>query len=231
MVWRTDSPIECFDFSTEHIRQNLKNKIHITLGLLVTTLCFFIVCSRAQTNAAESRPAIMGKKILIVYLSRTNNTKVIAEMIRNWVGGDLVAIEVEKPYPADYHEMVAQVERENKTGYLPPLKTKIDSMAKYDVVFVGFPTWGMQLPPPVKRFLQQYDLRNKTILPFNTNAGYGVGSSFQTVKKLCPKSNIPEGFAIKGGIERDGILFVMKDKKAEEANTVIKRWLIKCGML
>ena len=165
--------------------------------------------------------------MLIVYLSRTNNTKAVAEIIHRQVGGVLVALELENPYPENYQATVDQVARENETGYLPTLKTKIDSIQKYDVVFVGFPTWGMQLPPPMKSFLNQYDLRGKTVIPFNTNAGYGIGSSFQTVKQLCPNSAVLEGFSTKGGIERDGILFVMEGEKAREVATEVSKWLQK----
>ncbi|WP_246001591.1 flavodoxin [Mucilaginibacter gracilis] len=167
------------------------------------------------------------QKILIVYLSRTNNTKAIAEIIRKNTGGDVVAIELLKPYPQDYKTTVAQVEHENETGYLPPLKTKIDSMGKYDVIFVGFPTWGMQLPPPMKSFLHQYNLSGKTIIPFNTNAGYGIGSTFQTVKSLCPNSKVLEGFTMKGGIERDGQLLVIKGDYQIQAEADVKKWLAK----
>ncbi|MEQ9441891.1 MAG: flavodoxin [Cyclobacteriaceae bacterium] len=164
-------------------------------------------------------------KVLIVYLSRTNNTQAVAEMINEKVGGTLVALELETPYPENYQAIVAQVAEENESGYLPPLKTKIDNIQQYDVVFVGFPTWGMQLPPPMKSFLHQYDFSGKTVIPFNTNAGYGVGSSFETVKELCPDAHILEGFSIKGGIERDGILFVMEGDKAEEAEAKVEEWL------
>ena len=170
-------------------------------------------------------------KVLIVYLSRTNNTKTIAEIIHSNVGGTLVALELEKPYPEDYKATVQQVVKENETGYLPPLKTKIDSIEKYDIVFVGFPTWGMKLPPPMKSFLHQYDLSGKTVVPFNTNAGYGVGSSFETVKELCPNSKILEGFAIKGGVERDGKSLLIKDEKAKEAETEVKKWLQKIKLV
>jgi len=167
------------------------------------------------------------KKILIVYLSRTNNTKAIAEIIRNNVGGTLVALELEKPYPENYQATVQQIVKENETGYLPPLKTTIDSIEKYDVVFLGFPTWDMKMPPPMKSFLHQYSLSGKTVIPFSTNAGYGVGSGFQTVKELCPNSKILEGFEIKGGVERDGVYFVIKGEKAKEAETEVKKWLQK----
>ncbi|HEU5366006.1 MAG TPA: flavodoxin [Hanamia sp.] len=171
------------------------------------------------------------KKILIVYLSRTGNTKAIAEMIQKNVGGNLVALELEKPYPENYKQTVHQVVDENASGYLPPLKTKIDSIEKYDVVFVGFPTWDMQMPPPMKSFLHKYNLSGKTVIPFNTNAGYGVGSGFETVKELCKKSKVLEGFSITGGIERDGILFVMKGDKAKEAETEVKEWLKKIKLI
>ena len=145
-------------------------------------------------------------------------------MIHEQVGGDLVALELETPYPEDYDAIVKQVAEENDTGFLPPLKTKVE-MDQYGTIFLGFPTWGMQLPPPMKSFLHQYDLSEKTVIPFNTNAGYGVGSSFATVEKLCPDANLLDGFSIQGGIERDGILLVMKGEKAEEAEEKVKRWL------
>lgn len=143
----------------------------------------------------------------------------------------MVELELEKPYPENYQATVQQVAKENETGYLPPLKTTIDSIQNYDVVFVGFPTWGMQLPPPMKSFLHQYDLKGKTVIPFNTNAGYGIGSSFETVKELCTSSTVLEGFSIKGGIERDGVYFVIKDEKAKEADNEIKEWLMKIKLL
>ena len=186
-------------------------------------------CSPSQMKPANTKiiPVSDSSKVLIVYFSRTNNTKAIAEIIKRNVGGMMLALELEKPYPADYKATVQQVVSENESGYLPPLKTKIDSIEKYEIIFIGFPTWDMTMPPPMKSFLHQYDLSGKTLIPFNTNAGYGVGSGFETVKQLCPKSTVLEGFEIKGGIERDAILFVMKDEKAKEAELQVKQWLKK----
>lgn len=198
-------------------------KIIYSLVLPALILLMGTSCSEAQERATE-------KKILIVYLSRTNNTKAVAQIIQKKVGGDLVVLELESPYPKDYKATVAQVEKENNSGYLPPLKTKVD-IEKYDIVFIGFPTWGMQLPPPMKSFLNQYNLKGKTVIPFNTNAGYGIGSSFDTVKELCPGSKIPEGFSIKGGIERDGVLFVMEGEKEMEAKEQVTSWLKKIKLL
>lgn len=208
----------------------IKNIIVLSLVMAVT-ICLLSSCSTAQQPSGAILPPTADKKILIVYLSRTNNTKAIAEIIRQKVGGTMVAVELETPYPADYNATVQQVARENETGFLPPLKTKIDRIDQYDFVFIGFPTWGMQLPPPMKSFLRQYDLKGKTVVPFNTNAGYGEGSSFQTVRKLCPESTVMEGFVTAGGIERDGKVLVIKEARAEEARKEVETWLRKIRML
>ncbi|MBN9349337.1 MAG: flavodoxin [Chitinophagaceae bacterium] len=200
-----------------------------TFTLLFTAFFGLMSCSSKSQNKTSKN--VNKENILIVYLSRTNNTKAIAEIIQKNVGGKLIALELEKPYPENYKSIVDQVAKENETGFLPPLKTKIDSMEKYDIVFIGFPTWDMQLPPPMKSFLHEYDLSGKTVIPFYTHAGYGVGSGFETLKKLCPNSKILEGFSTKGGIERDGIFFVMKDEKKVKAEKEIKNWLQKIKVI
>lgn len=198
---------------------------------LFTTLLMLSSCSRAQETNPGKAAMIKDKKVLIVYVSRTKNTKAIATLIHQKVGGDLVSLELVTPYPDHYQTTVDQVAHENATGFLPPLKTKIDNIDKYDIVFVGFPTWGMQLPPPMKSFLNQYNLSGKTIIPFNTNAGYGVGSSFETVKQLCRNSKILEGFSTNGGKERDGILFVMEGDKEKQVQIELQNWLKKIGQV
>ena len=193
---------------------------------IVAAMCLLSDCSKAQQPAATGSQA-PEKKILIVYLSRTNNTKAVAEMIHKKVGGDIVALEMENPYPVNYDSIVRQVARENETGYLPPLKTEIDRIEQYDLVFLGFPTWGMQLPPPMKSFLRQYRLNGKTVIPFNTNAGYGVGSSFETVTDLCTQCTVLEGFSTRGGIERDRQFLVIKGSSAEAVQREVESWLRK----
>jgi flavodoxin len=209
----------------------MMKRIAVLLLTILTVLCLASGASRAQQPAANSQRVPTGKNTLIAYLSRTNNTKAIAEIIHQRVGGTLVALELVTPYPADYRATVQQVVRENETGYLPTLKTKVDRIEQYDFVFLGFPTWGMQLPPPVKSFLHQYNLRGKTVIPFNTNGGYGVGSSFETVKELCPQSTVLQGFSTRGGSEIDGHNLVIKDARAEEARKEVENWLKTLGML
>lgn len=198
---------------------------------LLAALVLSVVCGVAGAQPRADVGGWSGRRVLIVYLTRTNNTKAVAQIIHDAVGGTLVGLELETPYPADYQATVQQVARENETGFLPPLKTPIARIEDYDVVFVGFPTWGMQLPPPMKRFLRQYDLRGKTVIPFNTNAGYGIGTSFQTVAQLCPRSTVLEGLSMRGGIERDGELFVMDGARLASARSDVARWLTKLDAL
>lgn len=201
------------------------SKILLIVGMLLSG------CSHAESTIEKLENFKSDKKILIVYLSRTGNTKAVAEMIQEKVGGKLIALELQHPYPENYQEIVQQVQRENESGYLPPIKTAIDRMDSYDVVFVGFPTWGMRVPPPIKSFLTQYDLSEKMVIPFNTNAGYGLGSSLETLGELCPNSEIKEVFSVRGGIERDGILFVMEGEKALQVKDELTDWLQKIGIL
>jgi flavodoxin len=209
----------------------MTKRITVLLLTISTILCLASGPSRAQQSPPNSQRGSTEKNTLIVYLSRTNNTKAIAEIIHQRVSGTLVALELVTPYPADYRATVQQVVRENETGYLPPLKTKIDRIEQYDFVFLGYPTWGMRLPPPVKSFLHQYDLKGKTVIPFNTNGGYGVGSSFETVRELCPQSTVLHGFSTRGGSEIDGHNLVIKDARTEEARKEVENWLKTLGML
>lgn len=207
-------------------------KIFPKFGLvLIIFNLLYSSCKAEITNAKDDNPVKVEKlndyKILIVYLSRTKNTQALAEIIHENLGGYLHALELVTPYPEDYQTMVDQVAEENSSGYLPPLKTKIKNIKDYDVVFVGFPTWGMQLPPPVKSFLKEYDLTGKIVVPFNSNAGYGIGNSFETVKQLCPNSRILEGYSTQGGKEKDGVFFVMEGDKEKQVQNEIKNWLNK----
>lgn len=198
--------------------------------MVVTAIAgLFPFVSQAQEQSAASN-GMADQSILIVYLSRTGNTEAIAEIIHQQVGGDLVELELETPYPEDYDAIVAQVDRENEMGYLPPLKTRIDDIQNYETVFLGFPTWDMQLPPPMKSFLSEYDLGGTTVIPFNTNGGYGLGSSLRQVESLCPDCSLLESFSIKGGLERDGIYLAIQDEKREKVRTQVTDWLRDIGV-
>jgi hypothetical protein len=86
-------------------------------------IAIFYIMGLYFTSGNLNAQSMLPEKILIVYLSRTNNTKVVAEIIQEKVGGCLMAIELEKPYPENYQAAVQQVVKENETGFLLPKST------------------------------------------------------------------------------------------------------------
>ena len=198
------------------------------MWIFLCTLCLTACPTSAENTGIAQNITMDGdSKALIVYLSRTKNTEALAKMVQEKVGGELVALELQRPYPKNYQAIVSQVDQENEDGYLPPLKTQITDIGQYDIIFVGYPTWDMQLPPPIKSFLNQYkvDLNGKIIVPFNNNAGYGMGQSLAQFSQYCKDCQIMQSIELRGGIERDGVLFVMEGERASQAKTEITQWL------
>jgi flavodoxin len=139
-----------------------------------------------------------GKKILIAYFSHSGNTRVIANQIHESVGGDIFEIVTVNRYPGDYDEVVEQARKELREEYTPELKTKVENMESYNVVFVGYPNWWGTMPRPIATFLSAYDFSGKTIAPFCTHEGSGLGRSATDIKELCPQSTILDGLAVRG---------------------------------
>jgi flavodoxin len=138
------------------------------------------------------------KKILVAYFSHSGNTREIANQIHKNLGGDIFEIQAVKPYPQDYDAVVEQARRELDSGYKPTLKIKIENIKSYDLVFIGYPNWCSTVPAPVRTFLSEYDFSGKTIVPFCTHEGSGLGRSATDISKLCPKSTLLDGVAIRG---------------------------------
>jgi len=138
------------------------------------------------------------KKVLIVYYSRSGNTREIANQIHLAIGGDIVDIQTVNPYPDDYRETTTKAKLELESGYKPPLKTKIANLATYDFVFLGSPNWWGTIATPVMTFLSESDLSGKTIAPFMTHGGSALGRGSADIGKFCPKSSILDGLAVLG---------------------------------
>ena len=138
------------------------------------------------------------KKILVAYFSHSGNTREIADQIHEKAGGDIFEIQPVKPYPDDYDECVEQAKQELEKGYRPRLSTIVKNIESYDAVFIGYPDWWSTIPAPIVTFLSKCDLSGKTVVPFCTHEGSGLGRSVTDISKLCPKSTLLEGMAIRG---------------------------------
>lgn len=172
----------------------------LSLALLITTAFLVFIGVPAQINFAgeEAMTLSENKKILVTYFSHSGNTREIANQIHSIAGGDIFEIQNVELYPKDYDAVVKQAKQELDSGYKPELKTKIENIKSYDLVFIGYPNWWGTFPAPVKTFLSEYDLSGKTIAPFCTHGGGGLGRSVTDISKLCPKSTLLDSFAILG---------------------------------
>lgn len=152
--------------------------------------------SGPQNTETESDSA--ADNILIAYFSHTGNTREIANQIHDCVGGDLFEIVPVDPYPTDYDTVVDQAKQELEQGYRPPLKTKVENIDSYNVIYLGYPNWWGTIPMAVATFLESYDFSGKTIVPFCTHEGSRLGRSIEDITELCPQSTILKGLAIRG---------------------------------
>jgi flavodoxin len=145
------------------------------------------------------------KKILIAYFSHSGNTREVARQIQSCVGGDLFEIVSVEPYPRNYNAVVEQARKELEADHRPQLKARLKDAASYETVFIGFPNWWNTFPTPVGTFLRETDLSGKTIAPFCTHEGSGLGRSVSDVTKLCAHSKVLPGLALRGSsVKRAG---------------------------
>lgn len=160
----------------------------------------------------------MAGRTLIVYYSWSGNTRRVARIIHEIAGGDLIELEPVEPYPTSYSATLERARREIRAGLKPQLKTRIEGVENYDVVFIGSPNWWGTIAPPVTSFLSQYNLSGKTIAPFFTHGGGGLQKMLDDLKKLCPKSKILQP------------LIVYEDG-GDSLKEKVHRWLIEIGVV
>jgi flavodoxin len=136
----------------------------------------------------------------------------VAKKIQELTGSDLFRIETVEIYPKDYTETTRVAKDELNGNARPELTGTVDDMAAYDVIYLGYPNWWGTMPMAVYTFLESYDFSGKTLIPFCTHEGSGLGHSERDIKKLCPKAKVLPGLAIRGG-------------SVKSADDMIKSWL------
>lgn len=137
----------------------------------------------------------------MAYFSRSGNTRVVAGLLRREIGADLFEIQPARPYPEDYLETVEQARQERDRGVEPALAAKVP-VATYDIVYLGFPIWGETTPPIIRSFLSAHDLSGKTLVPFITHGGYGLGDSLSVLATHAPKAQLRASFSMQADQER-----------------------------
>lgn len=147
--------------------------------------------------AAQSRG-----RSAVVYLSRSGNTRVIAEALSRRFGAEIFEVLPRDPWPADYDEMVAWASRMRESSTPLPLAGTAN-LAEVGTVFLGSPTWGMALPAPMQSFLAGHDLAGKSVLPFVTHGGYGPGDSIETMRGMAPEAAFADPLVLRCDQERN----------------------------
>jgi flavodoxin len=141
-------------------------------------------------------------KALVVFFSRSGNTRVVAGIISRALAADMVEIEPAQPYPADYFATVEQARWERDNGDQPALKARIAGIAASNVIYLCFPIWGETAPPMIRSFLAAHDLSGKTLVPVITHGGYGLGSSLAVLRSHAPNGRLVNGFTMQAPQER-----------------------------
>lgn len=144
----------------------------------------------------------MSKKILVAYFSASGVTAKAAKALAEAAGADLYEIKPEKPYTREDlnwndRKSRSSVEMNDKTSR-PAIEGKVADMAQYQTVFVGFPIWWYVAPTIINTFLESYDFSGKTVVPFATSGGSGMGKTNTGLAPSCPGAVLLDGKMLNG---------------------------------
>ncbi len=142
------------------------------------------------------------------------NTETAAKLLADITGADLFKIDPLQPYSKDYNECIKEAQEDQRRDARPELKEYPESVDKYDTIYLGYPNYWGTMPMQVFTFLEHFDLTGKTIKPFCTHEGSGMGRSESDIRRLCPGAKVEKGLAILGSA-------------AAEAGSALKQWVEK----
>ena len=170
------------------------------LNILAMAAAMFAAGGCAADNVSTEHATAESAKILVAYYSYSGNTRFAAEEIQKATGGTLFEIVPVKAYSTDYNECVAEAKKEIRAGFKPELKSVTPDLSKYDVIFVGTPNWWSTMAPPVLTFLSSGNFAGKTVIPFATSGGSGIGKTNERLAPSCKGAKLLEGKVFKGNV-------------------------------
>lgn len=140
-------------------------------------------------------------RILVAYFSASGTTAKLAETLAEAIGADVFAIEPKTPYTKADLDWTNKKSRStlemNDPASRPAIRDVRDNMSDYDTVFVGFPIWWYVAPTIINTFLESYDMSGKTIIPFATSGGSGMGKTNEKLLPSCKGAKLIEGKVFK----------------------------------
>ena len=158
------------------------------------------------------------KKALVAYFSASGVTQRLAKTVAEAAGADLFEIEPVQKYTSEDLDWTDKKSRStlemNDPSSRPAIAEHVDHMDQYDTVFVGFPIWWYEAPRIIHTFLEEYDFTGKTIVPFATSGGSGMGKTSEILQKVCPVANVLAG----------------RKMNASVSEAQVKKWMEEMGL-
>lgn len=185
-----------------------RNMLKLSFAALATGALAHSVLLPTSAKAAENT----AQNVLIAYYSRTGNTRGVAEHIHSRISSTVFELHTTHSYPEEYRPTTVQAKQEQESNFSPTLTATVENMATYNVVFIGYPNWWGTFPMALFTFLESYNFAGKTLVPFCTHEGSGLGRGPADIARLCPQAKILPGFDVRGG-------------SAATANDAIDAWL------
>ncbi len=134
---------------------------------------------------------------LVAYFSASGVTKAVAERLAKIIDADVFEIKPAVPYSRADLDWTNQQSRSSiemrDINTRPEIAETISNMEDYDIVWIGFPIWWYVAPTIIYTFLESYDFSGKTIIPFATSGGSGMGKTTEILQSICPNATIKNG--------------------------------------
>lgn len=155
-------------------------------------------------------PDVQESKVLVVYFSATGTTEDVAEHIANGLNADIYEIVPEDPYTdadLNYNDNNSRTTIEmNDPDARPAISGSVEDMEQYTTVFIGYPIWWGDAPRIISTFMESYDFSSKTIVPFCTSGGSGIGSSASNLEQLTSGATWLSGRRLNGSDSQDTVM-------------------------
>lgn len=146
-------------------------------------------------------------KALVAYFSASGVTAKVAARLSGAIGAGLYEIKPEQEYTsADLNwqdkQSRSSVEMNDRSSR-PAIGNAVENMDQYDVVFVGFPIWWYREPSIIDTFMEAYNFDGKTVIPFATSGGSGLGDSAKNMQELAKGAKVVDGKRFSSGASAD----------------------------
>ena len=180
----------------------MKSKILLRIAIFLLVIAIFSCDNMKLQSQNKKTTDNKDKKVLVVYYSRSGNTRAVAEHIQKTIGSDIFEIKPLRVYPEDYRGTTDAAKEEKDANARPTIQSCPANIEQYDIVFLCYPNWCATMPMFFFTLLENNDFSSKTIIPVCTHEGSKMGTSVDDIKKLCPKSKVLDGIAIRGSESR-----------------------------